>query len=77
MNIRVKYNSPPITTTWFFLVDNRDFDPVLLEDAPNGRTWAYTYNGVERYRFIPKPYTKAGDKFYAGIDLTNLIATRP
>jgi hypothetical protein len=65
--------------TWSYLVTQWDVTPALSATIAAGGVYAYTLDGVTRYRLVPSPYSPAGDAFYAtfsGGVLSTLVAAR-
>lgn len=58
--------------TWSTLVAHWDTAPTIAGDIAAGTVYAYTLNGVTRYRLVPTPYVSGQDAFYASFDGTTL-----
>jgi len=64
---------------WSDLVTQWDVAPSLWATILQGSVYAYTLDGVTRYRLVPAPYVPSADAFYstfAGGVLTNPVAAR-
>lgn len=65
--------------TWTALATSWTTPPTLAATIVAGAVYAYTLDGVTRYRLVPSPYDAALDAFYttfAGSVLSGLITTR-
>lgn len=69
--------SAPVS--WGYFKDHWSASPAQVGTTASGAVWAYTLDGVTRYRLVPEPYVSAQDGFYstfAGGALSGLIASR-
>lgn len=65
--------------SWSFLSSTWSSEPAILASITGGNVYTYSLSGVNRYRFVPSPYTASNDSFYSnfdGVNLTGFIVSR-